>query len=1313
MLKKAKIEKKDLVIATSLAFIVFLTLFLASYFNATSGEAINPKATDLEDKYYLSGPDPYYNMRVVKKEFETGHYPYWNKDNPDPLLNYPIGKANSRPPLFNTLFVILAKFLSLFMSDIDAIGLSMQFLPSLYGALLVIPVYLIATLLFNRKVGLLAALMIPLIPIHLGSGHGSAYSLADHDSFILLLGTTLYFFVLKSLHENELKKSMIFAGIAGVFLGMEVLSWAGAYFYFAFLALYFVLLMFVDIVRYNANLKNFLTAVITMFVGLALAFPSYLAKGYIHSITLFSSIAVMLFGSIYIFLSKKKLPWLITVPSIIGLAVIALGALYLVKDSTNPALYPLARFANHIFGGLAYVQKSKVYLTIAEASTFGISRTIMSFGPALYLIAWAGFLYLIIWKRLVRKWDGVSLFITVWFIVEVYLTGSAGRFINDLVPLVAFLSAGAIWSLIDKLNFKQMIRSLRNVRDFRGLRKAIKISHVLGIIFLAFVVVIPNSFLSLDAAVPSAEKGKMFGKDYQGAFGLGLHTEKYWEDAFKWIRQQDREIKEEEKRPAFISWWDYGFYCVAMGEHPTVADNFQSGIEAAGNFHTAQSEKEAIAVLAVRLAEGDMAKHDGKLSEGVKAIFDKYLGNNSTKLVDILEDPIHHRGTSNSSYGKIIGEKYGGEKYRVREKNAMYHDAVKLLTDLLDEEQMVMLYRDLQLKTGWSIRYYGVEGYDVNIFNVFTFLSDKGVFGYETDEDDYFKLYYVSSLSGKFFTLDEIKSIYENYSREDIEMLYGNFIEYIDRKEPFYNSMVYKVYFGNTPPALFKLMVNWTLNVGQRRIILREFTDPINILLSQYKPENKFAVPISFYQPTYGLKHFVIRYLSPLNLSRSLHFHRGDLCYGMPAVVIAKYYEGAKINGTVTCMNKPMPYLFAIVRDDFKQVLQIKTKNMTTGKTEIINRTIEKTPHDYTFTDTNGNFSLIAPAGNITISIEVAVDQYHRYKLKEITFNSTTDPELYPISEEEAMRMPGVDYNRTINITIDPANLKGIIFDDINGNGSYEKGVDQPLSNVEIRLRNRLTGESYTLFTNSSGYYNISDIFPGIYEIKAYYQTFEIHNKSILFLAPGENYYNITKPKPSGVEGIVYYDKDNNGSYDKGEEMEGVNVKIIYSRTNLTVATTITNETGYYKFTDLVPGEYKLNATLVNSTTGNLAYVADVDVLLEENETTKVDILLNLAKIKLSGYTTYNGSYLDNVSIDFTPSKDVKDNTAQFEFTKSNETGYFEVYLTPGVYNISAYKYEFVNQTNESIYYSYEGRIEIEIAQSPVTNYDIALTKKK
>ena len=52
--------------------------------------------------------------------------------------------------------------------------------------------------------------------------------------------------------------------------------------------------------------------------------------------------------------------------------------------------------------------------------------------------------------------------------------------------------------------------------------------------------------------------------------------------------------------PAFISWWDYGFYESAIGDHPTVADNFQDGIPPAANFHTSTSEEEAVAVWIVR-----------------------------------------------------------------------------------------------------------------------------------------------------------------------------------------------------------------------------------------------------------------------------------------------------------------------------------------------------------------------------------------------------------------------------------------------------------------------------------------------------------------------------------------------------------------------------------------------------------------------------------------------------------------------------------------------------------------------------------------
>ena len=1308
-----RIEKRTAVTLISLMLIIFITLFLNSYFNATSGEAINPNAKDLEDKYFLSGPDPYYNMRIVKKEYYTGHYPYWSTKDPDPLLNYPIGKPNSRPPLFNTLFVIFAKFLSIFMQDDDAIGLSMQFLPALYGALLVIPVYMIGSLLFNRRVGLISALLIPLIPIHLGSGHGSAYSLADHDSFILLLGTTLYFLILRALQEKDLKKSIILSAMAGIFLGMEALSWAGAYFFFAFLALYFILMMFIDIIKGNPNPRNLSVSVVTMLTGFAIALPSYLAKGTIDNMAFVTSMVVLAFGIVYLFLSKKRLPWLVTVPSILISALLILYGLYLIKDSTNPVLLPLSRFANHIFGGLAYVQKSKVYLTIAEASTFGISRTFMSFGPALFLLAWFGFIYLILWKRLIKKWDEVSLFITVWFLVEVYLTGSAGRFINDLVPEVAILSACALAFFMDKLRIDQMVKHLRNVRDLRGLKKAVKISHVIGIAIVVFIVVLPNSFLSMDAAIPSAKKTEFFGKDYQGAFGLSLHTEKYWEDAFRWLREQDRDIKNEENRPAFISWWDYGFYCAAMGEHPTVADNFQSGIEPAGNFHTAQSEEEAIAVLIVRLVEGDMVRNDGKVSEGVREIFSRYLGNNSTKLVDILEDPIHHRNSSNSSYGEIIGKEYGGERYRVREKNAMYHDAVKLLTDNLDEEQIVMLYRDIQLETGWSIRYYGVEGYDINIFNVFTFLSDKGTFGYETDEDDYFKLYYID-MFGKRYTPDEIENLSKALPREELRNL--GLVPWIERKDPFYNSMVYRVYFGSQPPTRIIFMGDTIVQLnpyleGLHKNIFEEAVKGVNATFfglpfisynATYVNTERYPYP---YQPTAGLKHFVIKYLSPLNATRSLYFHRASLCLGMPAVVIAKYYEGARINGTVTCMGKPMQNVIVIVRDDFRQILQVERTVIENGTERkiLINRTVERIPHDYHITGKDGRYHVIAPAGNVTLSLELTVDNSHRYLLEEVTI---------PISEEEAMRKPGVDYNRTINITIEPANLEGRIFDDINRNGSYDEGIDQPLENVRIELKNRVTGENYTIYTDSYGIYNITDIFPGIYKLTAYHQEIEIHNNSLLFLSPGNNTYNITKPKPAMIKGTAYYDRNANGMLDDGEEMEGVIIKLVYSKTNATIGSVITNEDGYYEFDNLMPGSYRIEAISINSTTGNPDYTADVSLLLEENVTREINISLNLAKIKVSGYTLYDNRSMDNVTIRFAPARDIENNTALYESTKSNETGYFEVYLTPGIYNVSASKEVFDNETNKTIDYSYEGRIEIKMGQSPITDYMIALVRK-
>ena len=87
---------KNMWVALSLVAIFLLVLFMNSYFNVASGSPFNDEATGL-GRYYLSGPDPYYNMRLVEQTVygeEAGQYPYLSEN--DPLLNYPIGKLMER-----------------------------------------------------------------------------------------------------------------------------------------------------------------------------------------------------------------------------------------------------------------------------------------------------------------------------------------------------------------------------------------------------------------------------------------------------------------------------------------------------------------------------------------------------------------------------------------------------------------------------------------------------------------------------------------------------------------------------------------------------------------------------------------------------------------------------------------------------------------------------------------------------------------------------------------------------------------------------------------------------------------------------------------------------------------------------------------------------------------------------------------------------------------------------------------------------------------------------------------------------------------
>lgn len=1270
--KKIRLKKKWYV-AFSLIIIFFMVIFLNSYFNIISGDAINPEGDSLSTTYYLSGPDPYYNMRLVEETVRTGEYPFYAER--DPLLNYPLGRSGGRAPLLNMMAIGFSRLLTPFMSEPDALGYSMQFIPALFGALLVFPVYFIGKTLFGRKEGILAALLVALIPIHIGSGHGSAYGLFDHDSFNLFLFFLTFLFLILSIKEKNLYRSIFFAILSGLSLASLNMVWVEAQFLFAVIAIYAVVQMIIDIFNSEMNWKVVQNLIIILFSGYLISLPVRFARyGLRADIQLLLTIGVAIFGGLYLILDKKKIPWVVSLPSIFCIGGFAAAFLYFLEEIivVFPALSQLRRLSEILYGSGIY--GSKVDLTIAEAGTANISKTVMSYGPALYWLAWAG-LVLLIYYYFKEKHRRDYLFIFIIFLINIWLAGTAGRFLNDIVPLIAILAAWIAWFVIEKADYKQMIRNIRNTGGgLRGLRRGIKIYHLLGILFVVFLILMPNSFLALDAAVPGAVtkngtsnmKIDYFGEDFSGAFGSSSYKEQYWVNAYNWLNDQDTNIDDPSQRPAFISWWDYGFYASAVSGHPTVADNFQDGIPPAANFHTSKSEKEGVSVWIIRLMEGDKEGNGGKLSTDVIEILEKHVGKNHTNdIVGWVEDP-----TTSPSYLSPIGEEYDkklSENVKVGEQwpeNAMYHDITDIFNSTLDDEGITWLYHDIQESTGYSIRYYGVEGYDVGIFNIFAFLADKSIILYAlreaggtefpNPEDDFIRIKY----SGYKVNTDGSRGDEQEWTAEELNALDESELRRIaitntpsEEKEDYYKTMFYRTYIGNIPEGL----------------------------------ENQLSQ-----LPCWGMKHFTAEFISDYpyyNAQRS-------------AVVIAKYYEGAILNGTVDFMGDPL---------DNHQIFVLKDIDYGTQPLPV--------DHDNATLD-NKSFNLIAPAGNISLQIRRNIELgASAFAVKTIKFNSTTDSQFFPITDDDAMRKSD-NYMRTINISIEPGSIKGYVYKDNDNKEGYNESVDTPLPDVNITLIEVNKFDSDTgqpleyggfreLITDENGFYNSTNLRPGIYLAQATLNDFLIH-EGYVFISIGDNTYNITKPQLGNVEGTVYYDENGNNELDSGEELEDVDIELLYPKADLTpinVDALKTNATGKYSFTDLIPGDYILNLTKLNITTGFFDYALNEPITIEENKTIKVNVSMELAPVEIIGLARYQNKTISNLSIRFTEDESVANNTAEFITLDTNQNGLYRGDISPGSYNVT------VDETTDQGVFTYEGKLQVKMGEG-IKSYDISLIKE-
>ena len=1096
--------------------LILLAIFLFSLYIRTAW-TIEPAT---EDGFQLTGgSDPYYHKRVVDYVAENGEH----LQN-DPMLNYPYGANNARPPLFDWSIAIIGLALSpFFSSSEESVWWAMEVLPAIYGALIIFPVYAIGKAQFGREAGLIGAFF-----IGVNSGHvsHSSLALADHDSYIILFATTSYFFFMRALtvsgdrkwvsdwtKTDEIRKGFVdffknerlalgYAGLAGITIAMISMSWKGFPYIMAIIVVYLGFQMMINAFRRIDSMTTAMIGLVTLSMPVILSYPYYSTMGFIA--TWWEAPAYILLGYIIysiLMVTTRDLPWLL----VIGSAALIASTTYLLLT------YVFEELGFLLLGGQGYFVRTKLFDTIAEAQPPEFADFVFAFGP---VSIWLG-IFGIIWMayQLYNQsiWKKDYLFVMIWALVSIFMAQSAVRFIFNATPVVSLVSGWITWLIIKWADFPAVATTWKSVwgkrgelflwltiaaifagiwffftvsiligilstlilislimivghmdaqgddqyrfRDrLSGLRKGYELKRTLVVIFVGLFVFLPNTFYGYDAGIPYQDKkdhdaaiydflsydflrpdeyqndqrynetlypGGVSGMYnttnnqlwYMGNTGPSFPSD-YWIDGLEWLAEQDTNEKPED-RPGFIAWWDYGFWAIDIGEHPTVADNFQFGYQIAGNFITSQSEHEAMALLLYRLIETEVNRDTGKFNDEVRIVLLNYLSEEKvSEFEHIVDNPDDY-----------IPKNPDGSEQEVHKKNAAIRAGKPILMEL-DKSTIADLIWEIEQTTGNSIRYFGADTRMMPYSADNTGILYAPVTLADYDIDDFVEIQAVLS-DGQTVPFDEAIDLLEN--NPDLQVSSQSLVY----KENFLNSMFFRAFIGWSAP-----------DIG------REITDGIPGISGSIAQDNSLP-PL----PGWNLTHFKL-----------VQFNSG--------LRMLKYYDGATISGTVSTPDG----------------MAVANANVT-----VLDE--YRTPHATVTTDKYGKYSILVPAGNLTLAVSMGTPEEDIEKVFKTSNNLLMREENIIITEEQAMRQTTSEIN--IDLEVEPSSISGRLYWDMDKDGEFG-GDDESIPLVDVLAHNKRSEDTVTVKTNSNGKYDFEGLAPGEYTLTTNIEGHEVELASYL-----------------------------------------------------------------------------------------------------------------------------------------------------------------------------------------------------------------------
>jgi len=569
--------------------------------------------------------DAWYHMRLVENMIQ--HFPH--RIYFDPYTYYPHGTGIPWPPFYDWLIAGAAWIIGLGHPSQHLVETVGAFTPAVLGTLTVIPVYFIGKELFNRWAGVISAAILVVLPSEFLSR--SLLGFTDHHVAEVLFSTVTILFLImavKRAREREIsfshlvnkdwaviKKSLIYTLLAGIFLGIYLLTWVGGlmlvFIIFAYLGIQFV----VDHLGNKSTDYLCIIGVLTFAIASIMSIPFVFKTGG-GTISLVSVIIAIVASIGLSGLSRFMAGKAFFKPAYYPLALLGIaGVGLLIFWAIDPSLF------HSMLGSFGVFTPHAGTLTIQEARPLDLNMAWSDFTTSFFIAFIA--LGLLIYRAVKERSADKTLFL-VWCVVMLVATFGQRRFCYYFAVNAALLTGYFSWIVLDFAGLKKLLtkpkelvsayttkkkkkkaKAREKVSERRFLQPRATWIKVVGAGIAIFLLVFfPNI---------SPQAGFSFGRLEVAASMGPVRIDPDWYSALVWLRGNTTEPFDDpdyyyqlyepppsgedydypETAYGIMSWWDYGHWITRVGRRIPIANPFQEGATIAGKYLISQNETSA------------------------------------------------------------------------------------------------------------------------------------------------------------------------------------------------------------------------------------------------------------------------------------------------------------------------------------------------------------------------------------------------------------------------------------------------------------------------------------------------------------------------------------------------------------------------------------------------------------------------------------------------------------------------------------------------------------------------------------------------